>query len=116
MKRYIVFDDYGELAKLVDREELKAMLVEEERNDIINNLDSVDIIKNELNTLCELAKGKSFEFIKNRLEPYGYSVLDLVDLQRDLSNYQAYKNGVGAPIIKQDCIEETLKMIESEMK
>ena len=55
-------------------------------------------------------------YLKEQLLSFGWYVQDLTKLQEDLSNFQAYKHGSGCPIIPNDCIEQTLKLIESELK
>lgn len=119
-KIYLVCDNNDcEFNRLMNYEELLVLLLNELEDDTINcyENDNLEGVKYNISLYKSFAKEhyQINEVIK-QLEPFGWYVMDLTQLQRDLSNYQAYKNGVGAPIIKQDCIEETLKMIESEMK
>ena len=117
MKRYIIFDAFGN--SMLDSEEgLREYLINELVDDLKNNYDDKEMIKELANQLGELAKNKGThpKYYIQELENYGWYVSDLADLQKQLSDYQAYKHGVGAPSYPNDCIEQTLKMIQEEMK
>lgn len=118
MKSFLLFDDYSEYYDLTDYKGLRKLLIDElERDTMECGVDDFDIVKNNFKIMKELTKDEyNLGFIRKELEAFGWYIQDLSKLQEDLSNFQAYKNGVGCPIIKDDCIEQTLKMIESEMK
>lgn len=120
MKHYLVCDDNdSDNNKLMSYEEMLVLLCNEVEVDTINcyENDNLEGVKHNVSLLKSLAQ-EHFQTDKviKELEPYGWYVMDLTQLQRDLSNYQAYKHGVGAPSYPNDCIEQTLKMIEEDMK
>ena len=120
MKHYLVCDDNDlDNNKLMCYEEVLELLCNEIEDDTINcyendNLEGVKYNVRLLNSLVQ--EHFQTDLVVKELEPYGWYVMDLTQLQRYLSNYQAYKHGVGAPSYPNDCIEQTLKMIEEDMK
>ena len=117
MKKYIVYDDYTNYTYKKDEKELKALLVEEIKNDtLVCGEDDFEIVKSNFKVMEKLALNDyDFDYLKDQLQSFGWYIQDLSKLQEELSNYQAYKHGVGAPSYPDDCIEETLKMIEKDM-
>ena len=117
MKRYIIFDAFGN-SELGTQEDLRDYLINELVDNLKNNYDDKEIIVEDANQLGELAKNKGThpKYYIQELENYGWYVMDIAQLQKQLSDYQAYKHGVGAPSYPNDCIEQTLKMIEEDMK
>lgn len=119
MKRYIVSDDYSNYNDLTDEKGLKQLLFDEISQDNWNVAkdNDFDSYKTNIKVLNKLLLDDyTFDYIKEQLQSYGWYVQDLCDLQRDLSNFQAYKHGTGHPCIPKDCIEETLEMIDKEMR
>ena len=120
MKHYLVCDDNDlENNRLMNYEEMLVLLCNEIEDDTINcyENDNLEGVKYNVSLLKSLAQEHfQTDRVIKELEPYGWYVMDLTQLQRDLSNYQAYKHGVGAPSYPNDCIEQTLKMIEEDMK
>jgi len=119
-KIYLVCDDNDYASnRLMNYEELLELLLNELNDDTINcyENDNIEGFKYNINLFKSFAKEhyQTREVIK-QLGTFGWYVMDLTQLQRDLSNYQAYKHGIGAPSYPNDCIEQTLKMIEEEMK
>ena len=119
MKHYILCDDYSDYREITDEKGLKQLLFDEINTDNWNlavdkDFDSWKTNISVLNKL--LLDDYNFNYIKEELQSYGWYVQDLWDLQRDLSNFQTYKHGSGNPCIPNDCIEETLKMIDREMR
>ena len=118
MKRYIVFDDCSNATYKEDEKGLKELLIEEIESDtFVCGEDDFEIVKSNFKVMKKLATNDyDFEYLQDQLHSFNWSVLDLVDLQKFLSDYQAFKHGVGSPCIPNDCIEETLKMIREDMK
>lgn len=116
-KHYLIFDNYDYLKELKSYEELRELLIDELERDVEENYDDKAIILDNFKIMKELTKNEcKTKYIIEQLNFYGYNVQDLCEIQRGLSNYQAYKHGVGAPSYPNDCIEQTLKMIEEDMK
>lgn len=117
MKNFLVYDDYGNTSQLMNYKDLKELLIDEIERDTIENHEDKSIVTNNFKVIRELTKDKYIPmYITRELEGFGYYVQDLTDLQEQLTNFQAYKHGIGAPSYPNDCIEQTLKMIEEEMK
>lgn len=119
MKRYLICDDNDVNTNYVKNyEELLDFFLSELQEDTINCYDNSNLegVKYNIEIFKKIAKEHFQEqLIIKELAPFGWYVQDLSQLQRDLSNFQAYKHGSGSPCIPNDCIEQTLKMIESEM-
>ena len=118
MNRYLLCDDNdANYNKLVDYKDLRELLIDEVERDTFNCYDDRDIVMNNFKIMRELTKNEyNYQFIKKELECFGWYVMDLTQLQRDLSNFQAYKHGTGSPCIPHDCIYETLELIDKEMR
>ena len=118
MKKYIVCDEYSNYKQITDEKGLKEFLVEDLKRDTFESgKDDFEIVKNNFKVMEKLMYNDyTFDYLKEQLMSFGWYILDLTELQNNLASFQAYKNGVGCPIIKKDCIEETLELIESEMK
>ena len=115
MKNFLIYDTF-ENSELVSQEDLKKYLVEELIENILTNLEDKEFVRPVIYQLGDLANNKKVDNIIQELNNYGWYVNDLFDLQKQLSDYQAFKHGVGAPSYPNDCIEQTLKMIEEDMK
>lgn len=118
MKQYIVIDDYSDYTKKLDYRGLKELLVEQLITDTTENHEDFDVVKVNLEVMEKLALEdySEIKYLKEQLKSYGWTVLDLHDLQKDLVAFQAYKYGIGSPAITHDCIDKTLDMIDEEMK
>lgn len=118
MKRFIVMDDYSNYKTIADEKGLKEFLIEDLKRDTMENgKEDFDIVKQNFQVMEKLALSDyTIDYLKEQLQSFGWYIQDLWQLQEDLSNFQTYKHGVGIPIIPNDCIEQTLKMIESELK
>ena len=117
-KHYILCDDYSEFKELSNDNDLKELLIEEIESDTFVNFEE-NVVKSNFKVLKKLALGDyNIKYIIEQLEGFGWYVLDLCDLQENLSTYQAYKHGTGIPAscMPKDCIEETLNMINEEIK
>ena len=118
MKRYIVFDDCSGATYKEDEKGLKELLIEGIESDtFVCGEDDFEIVKSNFKVMKKLALNDyNFDYLKEQLQSFSWTIFDLADLQKLLSDYQAYKHGVGAPSYPNDCIEETLKMIQEDMK
>ena len=117
MKNFIVFDNYSEYTDIKSYKELKELLFEEIERDTIENAEDKDIIKNNFKTIRRLMLfDNDLNFIEDELLSFGYSILDLRILEENLTKLQAFFSGVGSPIIKKDCIEETIQKIKEVQK
>ena len=119
MKRFMVLDEYGGgYTELLSIEEVKEILVDEIIEDTKNNYDDRDIVINNAKMLGDLVKNKNIDeiYLKAQLSYFGWYVRDILDLQVALNDYQTFKHGSGNPTIVKDCIEETLKMIDEDMR
>lgn len=120
MKHYIINDAYSDYKNITDEKGLKEYLIEDLKRDTLENgEEDFNIVKNNFEVMEKLALNNyDFKYLKEQLESFGWYVMDLHQLQQDLSNYQAFKHGTGIPsgCIPKDCIYETLEMIDKDMK
>ena len=117
MKSFIVCDDYSDYKEIMNEKDLIRLLLKDIKEDTLENYNDKDIIKSNFEIMEKLVLNDyTIDYLKEQLQSYGWYIQDLWKLLQDLSNFQAYKHGSGCPIIPKDCIEETIKMIESEIK
>ena len=119
MKRYIVCDEYSDYKDISNYDDLKLLLIDEIERDTFKNIEDESIVENNFKEMRKLAteKVEDINYLRKQLMSFGWYVMDLISLQNDLNNYQAYKYGNGSPLPPpHDCIEETLKMIREDMK
>ena len=118
MKKYIVCDEYSDYKSISDYNDLKVLLIDEIERDTFENTEDENIVKNNFKVMRKLAteKTEDMNYLKEQLMSFGWYVMDLTSLQNDLNNYQAFKNGSGSPFPPVDCIEETLKMIDKDIR
>ena len=116
MKRYIVCDCYSDYKEVLNWNDLINLLLEDLRRDTMENIEDKNIVKNNYDVLEKIAKGNfGYDYLKEQLKSYGWHIQDLGNFLDDLHNFQSYKHGVGCPCIPNDCIEQTIQMVESEM-
>lgn len=89
---YLLIDCYSDTKELKNYKELKELHINEIKNDLLDNYTEREIVVCDTDTLAEYAKGKmpTMEDIKENLESYGYKIIDLLDLQRDLEDMKQY--------------------------
>ena len=115
MKRYIIIDSYSDYKKLSDEKGLKELLVEELERDTFES-DEENVTKQNFKVMKKLALDDyNFDYLKDQLESYGWFVMDLCELQKNLNDYQAFKHGVGAPSYPQDCIAKTIDLVDKDL-
>lgn len=104
---YLVVDECGNVEKL-DNKGLDRLLVREIIEDIRCNRDDEDIVDNSLEVLKNMiTKDKNVNVIKE-LQLYGWCVKDLMQLHRDLCDFNEFVGN------KYKFITETLELIAEE--
>lgn len=118
MEKYLVIDDCTGESYKEDEKGLKELLIEEIKDDTLTHgKDDFEIVEYNFSVMEKLVLGDTItDDLKMELKSFNWSVISLLDLQSLLTSYQAFKHGVGAPSYPQDCIEQTLRMIEEDMK
>ncbi len=90
---YFICDIYdsSERGRIMSNKELKELLIDEVIDDLKNNKQDYDIVVGCTGILESLAKGKDSEkYILDNLEGYGWKVIDLLQIQRDLEDLKHY--------------------------
>ena len=90
---YFICDIYdsSERGMIKDYKELKELLINEVIDDLKNNRQDYDIVVSCTNILEIIAKGKdSVKYVLDNLEGYGWKIIDLLELQRDLEDLKNY--------------------------
>lgn len=94
---YFIYNVYdgSEHGMIKDYKELKELYINEIKNDLLDNYTEREIVVCDTNTLVEYAKGKepTLEDIKENLESYGWKIIDLLQIQRDLEDIKNYFKG-----------------------
>lgn len=92
MKHYLIVDVCSDYRELADVNDLKYLLIEQTIQDSDNNYEDKDIIRQNIRTLAELAKKEKPDniYLKEQLAPFGFKVIDLLELQRDLFDIKDY--------------------------
>lgn len=113
MKQYLIVDLQGDYIELASLNDIKRLLISEVRDDTFNNYDERDVVEGNVKILCSLASDDmNLKQMEEELEVYGYKIIDLLDLQRDLEDIKCYfldkEKYVGA-------VCETIDMINKEV-
>lgn len=116
---YLIFDEYSEYTDIRNYKQLKELLIDELEEEISNNADDKDIIKNNFKIMRDLTSDKfNDDLIIKELKGFGWNIIDLTDLKNNLMIYKEYKNSMadslGKNIQNINCIEQIIKMIENE--
>lgn len=93
---YFICDVYdsSEYGMVKDYKELKELLINEVIDDLKNNRQDYDIVVGCTGILESLAKGKdSVKYVLDNLEGYGWKIIDLLEIQRDLEDIKNYFKG-----------------------
>ena len=118
MKSFMVFDEYSDYKEKTDYKGLKELLVEELKRDTLENgEEDFNIVENNFKVMIKLALEDytDLNYLKEQLLSFGWYIQDLGQLQQDLSNFQAKMN-YNTSSQEYNYIEETLKLIDKEMK
>lgn len=91
---YFICDIYdaNKYGKIMNRKQLYELMVDEITDDLKNNHREYEIVISCVNQLNELAKNNlvSDNYIIDALESFGWKVLDLLQIQRDLEDLKEY--------------------------
>jgi N-acetyl-anhydromuramyl-L-alanine amidase AmpD len=90
--QYLLVDTYADTQELKEYNELKDLYIEEIKKDLLENIEDKDIVRKGVNILVETIKGKTIPIktIEDSLECYGYKIIDLLQIQRDLEDIKKY--------------------------
>lgn len=96
MKQYLIVDLCSDLKKLGNSNDIKELLIGQITQDMLNYYYEEDIVISNTKLLCSLASDiMSLKTMIQELEPFGYKVIDLLDLQRDLEDFKQYWGNKG---------------------
>lgn len=90
---YFMCDIYDNsiYGKIKSYKELKEQLISEVNQDLENNIQDLDIVSSCTSILTNIALGKdSLKYILDNLEGYGWKIIDLCQIQRDLEDLKQY--------------------------
>lgn len=91
MKQFLVVDLNSDWKDTMSYKELKDLLVDTIRNDILSNHEEYDIVNSCFKDLEKMIKENiGLGWLKERLESYCYKTIDLLDTQRDLEDVIDY--------------------------
>lgn len=116
---YLVSDDYGNFKEIMNYKQLKELLIDELIRDTRENIDfeNKDVMELNIKQLGELAKDNivSLDYIKDNLKSYGWSVLNILDVQKGLNDIREYvaRKSTGVNI---KVFDDILKYIDEELK
>ena len=92
MSNYFIVDTQSDYKSFADIKNIRNLLTEILFDDAISCKDDVDIVIQNLRIMRELAEHEniSISFLKSHLESYGYKIIDLLELQRDLEDIKQF--------------------------
>lgn len=87
-KNYLVVDIYGDYKELMNYKGLKQLLLEELVRDTKDNYQEYDIVSINADIFKKLAleEHTSTDYLIEQLEGFGFKVIELLELQRDLED------------------------------
>lgn len=99
-KNYLVVDIYGDYKELMNYKGLKQLLLEELVRDTKDNYQEYDIVSINADIFKKLAleEHTSTDYLIEQLEGYGFKVIELLELQRDLEDIKVYFKGKGSVV------------------
>lgn len=99
-KNYLVVDIYGDYKELMNYKGLKQLLLEELVRDTKDNYQEYDIVSINADIFKKLAleEHTSTDYLIEQLEGYGFKVIELLELQRDLEDIKEYFKGKGSAV------------------
>lgn len=109
--RYFIVDLIGDYKAFANYDDIKNLLIEKTIDDTKMNLDDENIIKANLKILETLAKDncQSLKYIEERLDSFGYKIIDLLQLERDLEDLKQF-------IGQESLFDAVISLIEKEEK
>jgi len=112
---YLVSDDYGDFKKIMNFKELYGMLADEIVQDIKQNYNEYDILKECVDQLGSLVKNNlvNEKYIINNLESYGWHVINILDIQKGINDLREY---VARKSTDLKVFDDILKYIDEELK
>ena len=115
---YLVSDDYGDFKEIMNYKQLYEMLVDEILRDTLENLDfeSKDVMNLNIKQLGKLAKDTSIvdeKYIIDNLKSYGWSVMNIFDIQKSLNDIREYVARKSTDI---KVFDDVLKYIDEELR
>lgn len=90
---YFVSDIYdkGRYGKIMKEKDLIKQLIIDVNDDLENNIQDKDIVLSCTEILSNIASGNyKLDYIIDNLESYGWKVIDLLQIQRDLEDLKDY--------------------------
>ena len=112
---YFICDIYcsSKEGMIKNYKELRELLIEEVIDNLKNNRQDNDVVVSCTGILETIAKGKdSVKYVLDNLEGYGWKIINLLDLQRDLEDIKSYFLGKGEYV---GAICETIDKINKEV-
>lgn len=88
-KLYILVDLNEDCKELKSEEELKDLAIRLVKSDVILNSNEREVVEKGVKLLENIAR-YNFKGIKETFDWYGYKIIDLIDLQRDLEDVKDY--------------------------
>lgn len=112
---YLVSDDYGDFKEIMNYKQLYEMLVDELIEYTKNNYEEYDIVSLNVKQLGELAKNNLVDekYIVDNLKSYGWSVLNILDIQKGVNDLREYVARKSTDI---KVFDDVLKYIDEELK
>lgn len=91
MNRYFIVDLQSDYKSFTDFEDLKELLVENVIRDTKENIKDENIVLNNLEHLEKLTDIHiSLSYLIDNLESFGYKIIDLLQLQKDLEDIKQF--------------------------
>lgn len=103
---YFIVDLQSDYKAFADIKKIRNLLIEVLYDDTLSNKSDEDIVMQNLKTMRRLAEENctSINFLESELGSYGYKIIDLMQLQRDLEDIKQF---VG----KENLFDEIIKLI-----
>lgn len=103
---YFIVDSQSDYKSFADIKSIRNLLIEVLFDDALSCKDDVDIVIQNLRIMRELAEREniSISFLEGHLESYGYKIIDLMQLERDLEDIKQF---VG----KDELFDEVINLI-----
>ena len=91
-KRYFLVDLYSDYKEFMDYKDLRVLLIERIVDDVRSNKNELEIVTNNFDLMTRLAEEKftRLDFIIANLKDFGYKVIDLMELERDLEDIKQF--------------------------